>query len=50
MYNTEQRLADADGADPVYQYLEGMLDAYTNVYKLTYDLAFAISDRRKNNA
>ncbi len=50
MYNTEQRLADADGADPVYTYLEGRLDSYVEVYKLTYDLAFAISDRIKNNA
>jgi len=49
MYNTEQRLADADGADPIYTYLEGMLDAYVEVYKLTYDLAFAINDRIKNN-
>ena len=48
MYNAEQRLADADGADPVYPYLEGLLDAYVEVYKLTYDLAFAISDRIKN--
>ena len=49
MYNTEQRLADADGADPIYTYLEGMLDAYVEVYKLTYDLAFAINDRIKND-
>jgi len=27
------------------KYWEGMLDAYTEVYKLTYDLAFAIQDR-----
>ncbi len=26
-------------------YCEGMLDAYTNLYKLTYDLSFAISER-----
>jgi hypothetical protein len=49
MYNTEQRLADADGADPAYPYLEGLLDAYVKVYQLTYDLAFAISDRAKAN-
>jgi hypothetical protein len=49
MYDTEQRLADADGADPIYTYLEGMLDAYVEVYQLTYDLAFAISDRAKTN-
>ena len=47
MYDTEQRLANADGADPVYPYLEGMLDAYVEVYQLTYDLSFAIADRIK---
>jgi len=26
-------------------YCEGMLDAYTNLYKLTYDLSFAIAER-----
>ena len=26
-------------------YCEGMLDAYTNLYKLTYDLSFAIADK-----
>jgi hypothetical protein len=26
-------------------YCEGMLDAYTNLYKLTYDLSFAIGER-----
>lgn len=49
MYDTEQRLANADGADPIYPYLEGMLDGYVKVYQLTYSLAFAISDRIKNN-
>lgn len=50
MYQTEQDLEQLselqDG--PVFNYLSGVLDAYTKVYKLTYDLAFAISDRRKN--
>jgi hypothetical protein len=49
MYDTEQRLANADGADPSYPYLEGMLNAFVEVYALTYQLAFAISDRIKNN-
>jgi hypothetical protein len=31
------------------RYWEGMLDAYSTVYQLTYELAFAISDRTKNN-
>jgi hypothetical protein len=29
------------------KYYEGQLDAYATVYQLTYELAFAISDRRK---
>jgi hypothetical protein len=49
MYDTEQRLANADGADPSYPYLEGMLNAFVEVYALTYQLAFAISDRIKSN-
>jgi hypothetical protein len=31
------------------KYWEGMLDAYSAVYQLTYELAFAISDRNKSN-
>ncbi len=31
------------------KYWEGMLDAYSTVYQLTYELAFAISDRTKAN-
>jgi len=31
------------------KYWEGMLDAYSTVYQLTYELAFAISDRNKTN-
>jgi hypothetical protein len=31
------------------KYHEGMLDAYATVYQLTYELAFAISERRANN-
>jgi hypothetical protein len=31
------------------KYAEGLLDAYSNVYELTYQLAFAISDRTKAN-
>ena len=31
------------------KYWEGMLDAYSTVYQLTYELAFAISDRAKKN-
>jgi hypothetical protein len=31
------------------KYWEGKLDAYANVYELTYQLAFAIADRSKAN-
>jgi hypothetical protein len=56
MYQTEQALAEyIDHENEQYDqtvdrlHLEGMLDAYVEVYKLTYDLAFAISDRAKAN-
>jgi hypothetical protein len=48
MYDTETRLSGIEDG-PARDYLEGVLDAYANVYKLTYDLAFAISDRAKTN-
>ena len=56
MYQTEQALAEyTDHDDEEYDqtvnrlHLEGMLDAYVEVYQLTYGLAFAINDRIKNN-
>ena len=56
MYQTEQALSEyTDHENEQYDqtvdrlHLEGMLDAYVEVYRLTYDLAFAISDRIKNN-
>jgi hypothetical protein len=56
MYQTEQALAEyTDHDNEEYDqtvdrlHLEGMLDAYVEVYQLTYQLAFAISDRIKNN-
>jgi hypothetical protein len=55
MYQTEQALAEyTDHDDEQYDqtvdrlHLEGMLDAYGEVYQLTYQLAFAISERTKN--
>ena len=45
MLDTEQ-LLDGDNDD---RFLEGRLDAFVEVYALTYQLAFAISDRRKAN-
>jgi hypothetical protein len=54
MYETEQALAEyTDQDNEEYDqtvnrlHLEGMLDAYVEVYALTYQLAFAISDRIK---
>jgi hypothetical protein len=56
MYETEQALAEyTDHDDEQYDqtvnrlHLEGMLDAYVEIYALTYQLAFAINDRIKNN-
>ncbi len=56
MYETEQALAEyIDPDNEEYDqtvdrlHLEGALDAYTHIYALTYQLAFAISDRIKNN-
>jgi hypothetical protein len=45
MLDTEQ-LLDGDNDD---RFLEGRLDALVEVYALTYQLAFAISDRTKAN-
>jgi len=46
MYKAETKLSVALLGEE-YEYLEGRLDAFVEVYKLTYDLAFAISDRNK---
>ena len=55
MYETEKALAEyTDHDNEEYDqtvdrlHLEGMLDAYVELYQLTYALAFAISDRTKN--
>jgi hypothetical protein len=48
MYEAETELSEALRGEE-YEYLEGRLDAFVEVYKLTYDLAFAISDRAKTN-
>jgi hypothetical protein len=44
MHDTETRLSGIDDG-PAKDYLEGVLDAYVEVYQLTYDLSFAIADR-----
>ena len=48
MLEIEERLELANGADSLYPYLEGVLDAYSEVYKLTYDLSFAQIDINNN--
>jgi hypothetical protein len=34
-------MIDIDVDDPIYKYMEGMLDAYVKVYQLTYDISFS---------
>jgi hypothetical protein len=48
MYEAETKLSEALRGEE-YEYLEGRLDAFVEVYALTYQLAFAISDRTKAN-
>jgi hypothetical protein len=48
MLDTETRLSGIDDG-PAKDYLEGVLDAYVEVYQLTYDLSFAIADRIKTH-
>lgn len=49
MYECETRLLDISELqdNPEYKYLSGRLDALTDIYVMTYNLAFAISDRSK---
>jgi hypothetical protein len=47
--NSNELGSDEDYEDTVQRlYNEGYMDALTTVYQLTYDLSFAINDRRKN--
>jgi hypothetical protein len=47
--NSNELGSDEDYSDTVERlYNEGYMDALTAVYQLTYQLAFAIEDRRKN--
>ena len=48
MYEAETELSEALRGEQ-YEYLEGRLHAFVEVYALTYQLAFAISDRAKTN-
>ena len=47
MYEAEREIENVSELQdqPTYRYLTGLLDAYATVYQLTYELAFAISDR-----
>lgn len=53
MYETENNMIAAQNGEPLGEnehdesdeYFQGYMDALTYVYKLTYDLAFAINDR-----
>jgi hypothetical protein len=47
MYETEQSLLDISEFqdNPEYKYLSGRLDALTECYILTYNLAFALNER-----
>lgn len=47
MYETEQALLDVSELQdsPKYNYLSGRLDALTECYILTYNLAFALNER-----
>lgn len=49
--NSDELGSDEEYEDTVERlYNEGYMDALSSVYALTYQLAFAISDRSKNNA
>jgi hypothetical protein len=48
MLEAEVKLERCDQADE-REWLDGYMQALTDIYKLTYDLAFAISDRTKAN-
>lgn len=51
MYECETKLIEIGDSDDIADkfYHEGRMDALTEVYVLTYNLAFAISDRSKKN-
>jgi hypothetical protein len=50
MYQTERDMDPLDKTDIEMEYLQGRLNALSDIYELTYLLAFAIDDRRKNEA
>ena len=48
MYEAEQELNSLSEVQdlPAHRYLTGQLDAYATIYQLTYEIAFAIADRK----
>jgi len=50
MYECETKLSDIKDSDNAADkfYHEGRMDALTEIYVLTYNLSFAISERNKN--
>jgi hypothetical protein len=51
MYECETKLLDISELqdNPEYKYLSGRMDTLTEIYVMTYNLAFAINDRSKQN-
>jgi hypothetical protein len=51
MYECETRLIEIGDSDDIAEkfYHEGRMDTLTEIYILTYNLAFAINDRSKQN-
>ena len=47
MYEAEQDMLDIDVDDPVYKYMEGLLDSYIKVQELVIDLTYALDERNK---
>ncbi len=52
MHDTQEDMAEVDVDDPIYPYMEGLLDAYNTLYQLTYSISFAETDLtiKRNNA
>jgi hypothetical protein len=48
MLEAETKLERCDQADE-REWLDGYMQALTDIYKLTYDLSFAIADKEKTN-
>jgi glutamine cyclotransferase len=51
MYDTETKLGEIGDSDNIADkfYNEGRMDALTEIYSMTYNLAFAINERTVRN-